>query len=320
MWLILHTRPRGTTSSTRIPLTTGQDVPLQVLSSNAPTLPPSLERVENDLALVPLTSIATSNTEVADRFNSTSSQTDGVIYSEPPRENPTSAPPSNTAPVFAQTASGYFADISDNFSDSFASSTAELTKTCKLINWLKTNYFIFPWNYLWLSLTKLAFLLWIGFFMTFFLLIHGNYLPERSTVELVDESYKLIFLLKVRRDLSFVNISAIPIPDGIVWDKATFDIYGPTEVIQIPYVFKHSMNDVIIPRVVSDDWRVKTVDSMMTKLQYFTVFESEDVYQFKENYGDMFCYHYYRHHFIHRASTPKTIFNYTQRGHCTTPS
>ncbi|KAJ1144649.1 hypothetical protein NDU88_010946 [Pleurodeles waltl] len=53
------------TSSTRIPLTTGHNVPLQVLNRNVDTSL-SLARVENDLALVPLTSIITSNTEIAD--------------------------------------------------------------------------------------------------------------------------------------------------------------------------------------------------------------------------------------------------------------
>ncbi|KAJ1185681.1 hypothetical protein NDU88_002471, partial [Pleurodeles waltl] len=50
-----------------------------------------------------------------------------------------------------------------------------------------------------------------------------------AAVELVDEVLKPHFSSrKVRRDLSFVNISEIPIPNGIVWDKVTFDIYGPT--------------------------------------------------------------------------------------------
>lgn len=32
----------------------------------------------------------------------------------------------------------------------------------------------------------------------------------------------------------------------------------------------------------------------------------------------MFCYHYAQH-YLHRASTPCTIFNYTQWEHCPTP-
>ncbi|KAJ1169814.1 hypothetical protein NDU88_001704 [Pleurodeles waltl] len=33
------------------------------------------------------------------------------------------------------------------------------------------------------------------------------------------------------------------------------------------------------PRIVSDDWDVKTVDSMLSDLQYYTVYDDEDAYQ-----------------------------------------
>ncbi|KAJ1126722.1 hypothetical protein NDU88_005128 [Pleurodeles waltl] len=80
-----------------------------------------------------------------------------------------------------------------------------------------------------------------------------------------------------------------------------------------------SLSSVRGPRIVSDDWDVKTVDSMLTDLQYYTVYDDEDAYQFRDNHGDMFCYNYYGHHFIHKASSPKSIFNYVQWEHCSTP-
>ncbi|KAJ1091343.1 hypothetical protein NDU88_004470 [Pleurodeles waltl] len=233
MWPILHSRSRGTSSSSRIPLTTGKEVPLQVVYTNTDTSP-SLGRVDDNLALVPLT---TSNLETFDQVTMTVSQTDGAVYSVPNQETPT--PPLATATPFARTASGYFDDYNDGLSDSFASSTSDMSG---------------------------------------------------AAVEKVEEVLKPHFSShKIRRDLSFVKISAVPIPDGIVWDKAMFDIYGPIEIIQVPYVLKLSMNDIVIPGIVSDDWDVKTVDSLMTELHY-TAYENEDVYQFKENYGDMFCY------------------------------
>ncbi|XP_069076459.1 uncharacterized protein [Pleurodeles waltl] len=314
MWQILHSRTRGTSSSSRITHTTGEEVPLQVVYTNTDTSP-SLGRVEDDLALVPLTS---NNLEIFNQVDSTPTLTDGAIYSVPPQETPT--PPLTTAPPFARTASGYFADFNDDFSDSFASLTADLSSARKLKSWFKETYFIFPWNYLWLSLTLLALFLWIGFVITFFFLINGHFLPEKSTVELVEEVLKPHFSShQVHRDLSFVNISAEPILDGIVWGRVMFDIYGPTEVIKKLYVFKLSMDDIVIPSIVSDDCDVKTVDSMMTELQYHTVFENEDVYQFKENYGDMVSIIIIAKHFIHRASSPKTVFNYAQWEHCPTP-
>ncbi|KAJ1101111.1 hypothetical protein NDU88_006184, partial [Pleurodeles waltl] len=57
----------------------------------------------------------------------------------------------------------------------------------------------------------------------------GHFLPEHSAVELVDEVLKPHFSShKIHRDLPLVNITAVPIPNGIVWDKVLFDIYGPT--------------------------------------------------------------------------------------------
>ncbi|XP_078527639.1 uncharacterized protein LOC144799898 isoform X2 [Lissotriton helveticus] len=47
-----------------------------------------------------------------------------------------------------------------------------------------------------------------------------HYLPECSAVELVNKILKPHSSShKVRRDISLVNISAVPVPDGIVWDK-----------------------------------------------------------------------------------------------------
>ncbi|KAJ1169431.1 hypothetical protein NDU88_001324 [Pleurodeles waltl] len=121
MWPILHSRPIGTCSSSRISLTTGEKVRLQVVYTNTDASL-SLGRVEDDLALVPITS---TNLETFDYVNSTTSQTDGAVYSVPPQETPT--PPLTTATPFARTASGYFAHFNDDFSDSFASSTADLS-------------------------------------------------------------------------------------------------------------------------------------------------------------------------------------------------
>ncbi|KAJ1161986.1 hypothetical protein NDU88_002466 [Pleurodeles waltl] len=238
MWPILHSRPRGTSSSSRIPLTTGEEVPLQVVYTNT-DISPSLGRVDDDLALVPLT---TRNLETFDQVTMSASQTNGAVYSVPPQETPT--PPLATAKPFARTASGYFAD----YNDVYRTRLPLRQLTCQV---------------------------------------------HRSAVEKVEEVLKPHFSShKIRRDLSFVNISAVPIPVGIVWDKVMFDKYGPAEVIQVLYVLKLSMNDIVIPGIVSDDWDVKTVDSMMTELQCYTVYENTDVYQFKENYGDMFCYNY----------------------------
>ncbi|KAJ1180193.1 hypothetical protein NDU88_005415 [Pleurodeles waltl] len=67
MWPILHSRPRGTSSSSRIPLTAGEDVPLQVIYTNT-VASPSLGRVEDDLAIFPLMS---NNLETFDRVTMT---------------------------------------------------------------------------------------------------------------------------------------------------------------------------------------------------------------------------------------------------------
>ncbi|KAJ1138812.1 hypothetical protein NDU88_005193, partial [Pleurodeles waltl] len=66
-----------------------------------------LGRVENNLSLVPLTSYAASNVNNIERFYSNSTQTDGIVYYEPLQETSASSPLPNTAPIFAETASGY---------------------------------------------------------------------------------------------------------------------------------------------------------------------------------------------------------------------
>ncbi|KAJ1099759.1 hypothetical protein NDU88_004857 [Pleurodeles waltl] len=240
-----------------------------------------------------------------------------VVYSVPRREPPSAS--SFTVAPFARTASGCF-NNADNDGSGSSSSMSSVHGPRRLLGWLKRTYFVFPWNYFWLFLAVMTILLWLGFVVTFFLIIHGHFLPDRSDIEHVETVLKPHFSSHmVRRDLSTVNISAIPVPDGIVWDKVMFDIYGPTELIQIPYVLKLSMNDIVIPGIVSDDWDVKTVDSMLTDLQYYTVYDDEDAYQFRDNHGDMFCYNYYGYHFIHKASSPKPMFNYVQWEHCSTP-
>ncbi|KAJ1091605.1 hypothetical protein NDU88_004723 [Pleurodeles waltl] len=277
MWPILHSRPRGTPSSSQIPLTNGDDVPLQVICTDDVSSP-SLGRVEADLAIVPLT---TNNLESFDQVAVTNDVAGGVIYSVPRRE--TQSAPLFTVAPFARTASGCFNNNDDTVSDSLSSSTPALGPR-KLLCWLKHTYFVVPWNYLWLFLTVMTFFLWLGFVVTFFLVIYGHFIPELSEIEQVEKVLKPHFSSHmVQRDLSFVNISAVPIPDGIVWDRVMFDIYSPTEIIQIPYVLKLSMNDIVIPGIVSDDWDVKTVDSMLTELQYYTVYENEDAYQFRDN-------------------------------------
>ncbi|KAJ1217483.1 hypothetical protein NDU88_005077 [Pleurodeles waltl] len=80
MLLILHSRPRGTSSSSRIPLTTGEEVPLHVIYTNT-VAPPSLGRVDDDFALAPLT---TNNLETFDQVTMTTDVTDGAVYSVPP--------------------------------------------------------------------------------------------------------------------------------------------------------------------------------------------------------------------------------------------
>ncbi|KAJ1130735.1 hypothetical protein NDU88_009085 [Pleurodeles waltl] len=206
-----------------------------------------------------------------------------VVYSVPRREPP-SASLFTVAP-FARTASGCFNDADNDVSGS-SSSMSSVHGPRRLLGWPKRTYFVFPWNYFWLFLAVMTLLLWLGFVVTLFLIIHGHFLPDRSDIEHVETVLKPHFSSHmVRRDLSTVNISAIPIPDGIVWDKVMFDIYGPTELIQIPYVLKLSMNDIVIPGIVSDDWDVKTVDSMLTDLQYYTVYDDEDAYQFRDNHG-----------------------------------
>ncbi|KAJ1135287.1 hypothetical protein NDU88_001727 [Pleurodeles waltl] len=55
----------------------------------------------------------------------TTEVTDGAIYSVPPRETPT--PPLNMVTPFARTASGYFDNNNNSISDSFASSTSDLS-------------------------------------------------------------------------------------------------------------------------------------------------------------------------------------------------
>ncbi|KAJ1129848.1 hypothetical protein NDU88_008211 [Pleurodeles waltl] len=314
MWPILHSRPRGTPSSSGIPLTTGEEVPLQVIFTDTVSSP-SLGRVDDDLAIIPPTAI---NMESCDQIAVRSTDdSEHVVYSVPRREPPSAS--SFTVAPFARTASGCFNDA-DNDGSGSSSSMSSVHGPRRLLGWLKRTYFVFPWNYFWLFLAVMTILLWLGFVVTFFLIIHGHFLPDRSDIEHMETVLKPHFSSHmVRRDLSTVNISAIPVPDGIVWDKVMFDIYGPTELIQIPYVLKLSMNDIVIPGIVSDDWDVKTVDSMLTDLQYYTVYDDEDAYQFRDNHGDMFCYNYYGHHFIHKASSPTPMFNYVQWEHCSTP-
>lgn len=75
-----------------------------------------------------------------------------------------------------------------------------------------------------------------------------------------------------------MNISATPVPDRIVWDKILGDIFSSKETLQIPYVFKVSMDDVLTPGNMSDDWDITTVNSMFSELESYIVFKTEDVY------------------------------------------
>ncbi|XP_078514081.1 uncharacterized protein LOC144773102 [Lissotriton helveticus] len=171
------------------------------------------------------------------------------------------------------------------------------------IIWLEKTYFVAPW----ISISLIFLFICIGFVTVFFLL------PERSAVELVTEVLTPHSSShKVRRDMSLVNFLAVPVIDGIVWDKVPFDIFGPTETLQIPHVFKISLGDIITPGSISEDWDLNIIRSMLSELEHYTVFGREDLYSGMSNYDDMFCYHHYAHHYLHRASTPRATFNYTQ--------
>ncbi|XP_078502897.1 uncharacterized protein LOC144761338, partial [Lissotriton helveticus] len=172
-----------------------------------------------------------------------------------------------------------------------------------------------------ITLSLVFLFLWVGFVMVFFLLINVYYLPECSATELGNEvltPHSCSHKLKI--DLSLMNISAVPVTDGIVWDKVPFHIFGPTEILQIPYVFRVSMGDVIMPGLHSDDWDVVTVNSKLSEWEYYTVFESEDLYLNPANYSDnMYCYNHYGNHFLHKSAQPRNVLNYNQWEHCATP-
>lgn len=121
-----------------------------------------------------------------------------------------------------------------------------------------------------------------------FLLLNEHYLSELSAVELVNVvlPYRSSSH-KVRRDLSLVNISAVLVPDGIVWDKVSYVIFGPTETLQIPYVFRISLQDVITSSTISNDWDIDTAHEILDDLKHSTVFNTEEMYDSSSNYDEI---------------------------------
>lgn len=315
MWPILHSWPKGLPGSYLPPLTTLQEIPLQALN-NRDVSTPQLGISDTEVLLLPITSTTSIQTLYANSQISTPHANNEVVY-DSPLDLTTSSTPPRKVPDFAQTASGHLANINDFSLDS---SDPPRHGINAFIIWLKKTYFVAPWIYIWISILLFLLFIWIGFVTVFFFLLNGRYLPERSAVELVTKVLTPHSSShKVRRDLSLVNISAVPVIDGTVWDKVPFDIFGPTETLQIPYVFKISLGDIITPGSISDDWDLNIIRSMLSELEHYTVFDRKDMYSGMSNYDDMFCYHHYAHHYLHRASTPRAIFNYTQWEHCPTP-
>ncbi|KAJ1195779.1 hypothetical protein NDU88_005047 [Pleurodeles waltl] len=72
----------------------------------------TMGRAENELLLIPVTTSMTAPTQDLALFYINTIQTDNAIYNEPPRDVDPSTSKAH-APVFAETASGYFIDIDD---------------------------------------------------------------------------------------------------------------------------------------------------------------------------------------------------------------
>ena len=108
------------------------------------------------------------------------------LYADPPVGDSASSLKSPVAPVFRQTASGYFVGTDVCSSDSSIVSDSPLMNLCVFFSWLKHTYLVPPWIYVWITLSLVFLFLWIGFVIVFFLLINGHYLPERSATELVE--------------------------------------------------------------------------------------------------------------------------------------
>lgn len=90
-------------------------------------------------------------------------------------------------------------------------------------------------------------------------------------------------------------------------------------MIRMPYVFRVALGDVITPWMHSDNWDVNAVHALFSDLKYYTAFETEDLYLNSANYGDLFCFQHYGHHFLHKSNTVRNHVNYTQWEHCPVP-
>ncbi|XP_069098389.1 transmembrane channel-like protein 1 [Pleurodeles waltl] len=92
---ILHSRHRGRLGSSWYPLTTQQDIPLQrrnntsdynSMYNNATNASSSMGRLENELLLISVTTSTTTNVQDVSVFYSNTTQTDDIVYYEPPHE------------------------------------------------------------------------------------------------------------------------------------------------------------------------------------------------------------------------------------------
>ena len=72
------------------------------------------------------------------------------------------------------------------------------------------------------------------------------------------------------------------------------------------------MGDVVTSGLFNDDWDVSTVNDMFSELSYYTVFEDEDLYLNQADSGDLYCYHHYAHHYLHRANFKRQFFTRMQ--------
>lgn len=154
----------------------------------------------------------------------------------------------------------------------------------------------------------------------FFLLMNGHCLPECSAVQLVNLVLKPhASLHRELRNLSLVNITAVPDLEGIVWDRVSIDVYGPTERLDLPYLFRISLNYIITSSTFSDDWVIETVNNLLADLEQSAAFSKDELFDGTSNFVDMFCYQNCGHHLLLKASVLCPVYNYTQWEHCPTP-
>lgn len=88
--------------------------------------------------------------------------------------------------------------------------------------------------------------------------------------------------------------------------QVSSNVYCPTELLQISQLFKISLNDIINPSTISDDWDIYIVYELLDNLKHSTVFSSDEFYNGTAHFDETYCFQQDCHHFL----------NFTQWEHC----